>query len=172
MPDCRAALSAIVGVLALWTVPVHGQTSHPDDAGGTTVVFQINQGTYPAPLFLPDPLVPVALPKVSHANLSIDTQQFVPNVGIVRGEFDLSSSGGPFTPSRGLVKLSEMPVGSWSFEVNAGDKPLDVYPLDLGLSTLYRTFTGVRGGVSIGHTGGDAHLRIRRPNDRAERILR
>ena len=150
----RATCSVIVAVGVLAPAPVFSQTADRSDDAGTTVLFQVNQTSNSSPILLTGPLFTVAVPKIAHTNLRLDTQQFVPNLGVVRGTFDLSRSAGAFTPSRGFLGISEVGVGSWLVDVGAGDQPFEVYPLDLGLRALYQPRVGVRGAAVSATRGG------------------
>ena len=154
-----ATCSAIFALSVLAAEPVIGQAQNGADDAGTTVLFQINQTSHPSPILLTGPLFTVALPKVSHTNLRLDTQQFLPNLGVLRGTFDMSRSEGSFAPSRGFVGISEVGMGSWSLDAGAGDQPFDVYPFDLGLRALYRPLTGVRG-ASVTATSGRTRVSL------------
>ena len=147
------ALGVLIPVVAV------GQTASQGDDAGTTVLFQINQTSNPSPILLTGPLFPVALPRISHANLRLDTQQFLPNLGVLRETFDMSRSEGGLAASRGFVGISEVGLGSWSLDAGAGDQPFDVYPLDLGLRALYRPLVGIRG-ASVTATSGGTHVSL------------
>ena len=153
----RATCSVIVAFGLSAPVPGFSQTVNWGDDAGTTVLFQVNQTSNPSPILFTGRLFTLAVPKISQANLRFDTQQFIPNLGILRGTVDLAGAAGDFAPSRGFLGISEISLGAWSVDVGAGDQPLDVYPLDLGLRALYRPLVGVRGG-SLTATRGNTRV--------------
>ncbi|PYR50414.1 MAG: hypothetical protein DMF89_09645 [Acidobacteria bacterium] len=116
------------------------------DSGSGTVVFQFNRNTIENPVLVQGPLSALVVPATSHANLRVDSRQYVTNFGWVEGSVDLADQGGTLAATKGFIGMSDVSVGAWRMNLRTGDRPLAAYALPLGVTALPPIAVGVRGG--------------------------
>jgi hypothetical protein len=150
------AAACVSAVLAPTVLQAGQGPAGAGEAGGATVLFQFNKSTNPAPLFWTGPLFTLYVPPASHADLRVDNYTFVPNWGKLQASADLVSTPDGFSAGRAMVQLSQVPVGGWTLDVSAGDRPLTVYSLDFRLGSLFNPSAGLRGVQATASKGGTA----------------
>ncbi len=148
--------AAWFGMCLLFVVRVVAAAPRHQSAGpggNATVVFQFNQNSNRDPIIWTGPFYSIAIPTATHANLRLESEQWMANLGTFQFSLDLNNNtGSTLKPSRGRVSISDLHFGRWAIKASAGDVQFDIYNLNLGLSSLYRPNISLRGfQVNAGH---------------------